>query len=458
MSETMTKTTEVHEENKMGTMPVNKLLLTMSFPMMVSMLVQALYNIVDSIFVAQIGENALTAVSLAFPIQTLMIAFGSGTGVGVNALLSRALGEKNAEKANKVAVHGLFLAVVTYILFLLIGLVAVKPFYLAQTTDAEIVTMGIDYLSIVCCYSFGLFVQFFFERLLQATGRTSYSMVTQLVGALINIALDPILIFGMFGLPAMGVKGAAIATVAGQIIAAVFGYFINLAKNKEIVLEIKGFRPEGNIIKQIYMIGVPSIIMQSIGSIMTFCMNKILIGFSSTATAVFGVYFKLQSFVFMPILGINNGLVPIVAYNFGARRKERMMQAYKLSILYAVIIMTAGLILFEAIPETLFTMFDASEHMLEMGVPALRIIAIHFPVAAYGIITGTMFQAIGKATYSMISSICRQLVVLLPAAWLLAQLGNVNYVWWAFPIAEIASALMTVYFYNRTYTKVIKKM
>lgn len=458
MSETMTKANERHEENKMGTMPVNKLLLTMSFPMMVSMLVQALYNIVDSIFVAQIGENALTAVSLAFPIQTLMIAFGSGTGVGVNALLSRALGEKNSERANKVATHGLFLAVISYLLFLVIGLFIVKPFYLAQTTDAEIVTFGVDYLTIVCCYSFGLFVQFFFERLLQATGRTSYSMVTQLVGAIINIILDPILIFGMFGLPAMGVKGAAIATVTGQIIAAVVGCIINHLKNKEITLEIKGFRPEGIIIKQIYMIGVPSIIMQSIGSIMTFCMNKILIGFSSTATAVFGVYFKLQSFVFMPVLGINNGLVPIVAYNYGARKKDRMMQAYKLSILYAVIIMSFGTVLFETIPETLFMMFDASENMLSMGVPALRIIGIHFPIAAYCIITGTMFQAVGKAMYSMISSICRQLLVLLPVAWALSLFGNVNYVWWAFPIAEVASAIVTIYFYKRTYTKVIKPM
>lgn len=454
----MTKTSEVREENKMGTMPINKLLLGMSIPMMISMLVQALYNIVDSIFVAQISENALTAVSLAFPIQTLMIAFGSGTGVGVNALLSRALGEKNTEKANKVAVHGLFLAVVSYFIFLVIGLFIVKPFYLAQTTDAEIVAMGMDYLTIVCCYSFGLFVQFFFERLLQATGKTSLSMVTQLIGAVINIVLDPIFIFGWFGLPVMGVKGAAIATVAGQIIAAVAGFFINQKKNKEIVLEIKDFRPEGNIIKQIYIIGVPSIIMQSIGSIMTFCMNKILISFSPTATAVFGVYFKLQSFVFMPILGINNGLVPIVAYNYGAHNKERMMQAYKFSIFYAAIIMIAGTILFEAIPGTLFMMFDASENMLSMGIPALRIIAIHFPVAAYCIITGTMFQAIGKATYSMISSICRQLVVLLPAAWALSLLGNVNYVWWAFPIAEVASAIITVYFYNRTYTKVIKPM
>lgn len=446
------------EENKMGTMPVNKLLLSMSLPMMLSMLVQALYNIVDSIFVAQINEDALTAVSLAYPLQTLMIALGAGTCVGVNALLSRALGQKDFKMANNIAKHGVLLAAVSYIIFLIIGLFLVKPFYLAQTKDMEIVAYGIDYLTIICCCSFGMYAQFIFERLLQSTGRTTYSMVTQLIGAIINIVLDPILIFGMFGIPALGVKGAAIATVIGQIAAGITGFFMNIKKNKEINLDFKDFRPEGRIIKLIYQIGIPSIVMQAIGSVMTFGMNKILIGFTSTATAVFGVYYKLQSFIFMPVLGLNNGLVPIIAYNYGARKKDRMMKAYKLSLVYAVAIMLIGMLFFEAFPQTLLRLFDASEQMLSIGVPALRIIALVFPVAGFCIITGSLFQAVGNAVYSMIVSICRQLLVLLPAAWALSQLGNVDYVWLAFPIAEVMSALVTFICYRRTYKKVIKPM
>ena len=454
MSELNTNT----QENKMGVMPVNKLLVTMSVPMMLSMLVQALYNIVDSIFVARISENALTAVSLALPIQNLMIAIGAGTGVGVNALLSRSLGEKNEEMANKVAKNGIFLAGVSYLLFLIIGLFLVRPFYLSQTNDPEIIEYGVQYLSVVCCCSFGLYAQFIFERLLQSTGRTTYTMVTQMIGAIINIILDPILIFGLLGIPKMGVTGAAVATVVGQIVAGVVGYFINHYKNHEIDVHLKEFRPSMSVIGQIYKIGIPSIIMQSIGSVMVFCLNKILIGFSTTATAVFGVYFKLQSFVFMPVFGLNNGMVPIIAYNYGARNKERMMKTYKLALTFAVCIMTVGMIVFELIPGTLFMLFDASEHMLEMGIPALRIIVLHFPVAAFCIVTGSMFQALGNAVYSMITSICRQLVVLLPAAFLLAQLGNVNYVWFAFPIAEIASMTLTIIFFMKVYRKVIKPL
>lgn len=461
MTETMTKnnTQEVPMvENKMGTMPVNRLLLTMSVPMMLSMLVQALYNIVDSIFVAKISENALTAVSLAFPIQQLMIALGGGTCVGVNALLSRALGEKDYEKVNKSAANAVFLMVINAIVFFFIGVFVVKPFYLAQTTDMEIVGYGIQYLRIVCMFSFGIYFQFVFERLLQSTGKTFYTMITQMIGAITNIILDPILIFGLFGFPKMGVMGAATATVIGQIMAAIAAIIINHKKNHEVKVDFKGFRPSLLIIKQIYSVGIPSIIMQSIGSVMVFCMNQILIAFSTTATAVFGVYFKLQSFIFMPIFGMNNGVVPIVAYNYGAQKKDRLVKTVKLGMIYAVGIMCVGVLVFQLIPDKLFLLFEASEQMLSMGVPALRIICLHFPLAGICIIGGTMFQALGNAVYSMITSICRQLVVLLPAAWLLARLGNVNLVWWAFPIAEVASLTITLIFIVKINRDVISKI
>jgi len=445
-------------ENKMGVMPVNKLLLGMSVPMMFSMLVQALYNIVDSIFVARIGENALTAVSLAFPLQSLLIALAGGTCVGLNAVLSKALGEKNYEKVNKSATNAIFLMVLNIIVFFLVGLFAVKPFYLSQTEEAEIVTYGVQYLSIVLMCSFGIFFQFVFDKMLQSTGNTIYTMITQIVGAVINIVLDPILIFGMFGMPKMGVIGAAVATVAGQIIAAIVSLIFNLTKNKEINMSFKGFKPDMDIIKQIYKVGVPSIIMQSIGSIMTYGMNQILIAFSTTATAVFGVYFKLQSFVFMPIFGLNNGMVPIVAYNYGAQKRRRLLKTVKLSVAYAVGIMTIGLLIFQLIPDKLFLLFDASEQMLKMGVPALRIISIHFPLAGICIVCGSLFQALGNAVYSMINSICRQIVVLLPAAYLLAQLGNVNYVWWSLPIAELMSLTMTMIFLVKINKDIISKI
>lgn len=445
-------------ENKMGVMPVNKLLLSMSVPMMFSMLVQALYNIVDSIFVARISEDALTAVSLAFPLQSLIIALAGGTCVGLNAVLSKALGEKNFEKVNKSATNAIFLMVLNIIVFFLVGLFAVKPFYTSQTADAEIVTYGVQYLSIVLMCSFGIFFQFVFDKMLQSTGNTFYTMITQMVGAIINIVLDPILIFGLFGMPKMGVIGAAIATVAGQIIAAIVSLIFNLTKNKEINMSFKDFKPDMDIIKQIYKVGVPSIIMQSIGSIMTYGMNQILIAFSTTATAVFGVYFKLQSFIFMPIFGLNNGMVPIVAYNYGAQKRKRLLKTVKLSVIYAVGIMTVGVLLFQLIPDKLFMLFDASDQMLEMGVPALRIISVHFPLAGICIVCGSLFQALGNAVYSMINSICRQIVVLLPAAYLLAQLGNVNYVWWSLPIAELMSLTMTMIFLVKINKDIISKI
>lgn len=447
---------EFREENKMGVRPVNSLLLTMSLPMVASMLVQALYNIVDSIFVARVAEDALTAVSMAFPLQTLMIALAGGTGVGINAILSKSLGEKEYERANKVAVNGIFLSALSYLLFLVIGIFAVRPFYMNQTGDVEIVEYGIQYLTVVLSCSFGIFGQFIFERLLTSTGRTFYTMITQGTGAIINLILDPILIFGLLGAPRMGVTGAAVATVTGQVVACIMAYMFNVKKNPDIQISFKGFRPDPVLIGHIYKIGVPSIIMQSIGSLMVFILNKILFTFSSTAVAVFGVYFKLQSFIFMPIFGLNNGMIPIIAYNYGARKKERMMDTWKLAWIYATAMMILGVIAFEVFPEPLLKLFDASDTMIQMGTVALRIIGVHFPVAAYCIVTGSMFQALGISIYSMITSIMRQIVVLIPAAYLLSLLGSVDYVWWSFPIAEVMSALATTFFFKRTYDKVIK--
>ncbi len=446
---------EQTRENKMGVMPVNRLLITMSLPMMASMLVQALYNIVDSIFVSRINENALTAVSLAFPIQTLMVAVGVGTCVGINAVLSKALGEKDQETVNKTAGNGMIIMAVSYLVFLLIGIFATRSFYLSQTEDAQIVQYGCGYLSVVCCMSFGMFTQFTFERLLQSTGKTFYIMITQGIGAVINIILDPIFIFGLLGMPKMGVRGAAVATVIGQITAGILAFVINKKKNDEIQVTGQALRPDPEIIRQIYKIGVPSIIMQAIGSVMTYGMNRILISFTSTATAVFGVYFKLQSFIFMPVFGMNNGLVPILAYNYGAGKKDRFIDSLKCGIKYAIGIMFVGLVIFQTVPGMLLRLFDASEDMLAIGIPALRTISYSFVFAGFGIVCGTAFQALGSATYSMMVSIARQLVVLLPAAYLLALTGDVNNVWWAFPIAEIMSLLMTIIFMTRINKQVI---
>ena len=452
--------TEVKEENKMGTMPVGKLIFNMSLPMMVSMLVQALYNIVDSIFVAKLSENALTAVSLAFPLQTLLIAVGAGTGVGMNALLSKSLGEKNFKKANDTAANAAVLYILSYILFLILGFSVVKPFYLSQigNADVEIMEMGIEYLSTVMIFSFGLFTQFFFERLLTSTGRTIFSMTSQLTGAVTNIILDPILIFGLFGAPKMGVTGAAIATVIGQCVAGIVAAACNHKYNHDVKLSFKGFKPDLKIIGTIYAVGVPSIIMQSIGSIMTYCMNRILIEFSSTATAVFGVYFKLQSFFFMPVFGLNHGITPIIAYNYGAKQRKRMIHTIKLSMAVAFCLTFVGFIAFEAIPQVLLGMFNSSQQLLEIGIPALRIIGIHFLIAWFCIVAGTVFQALGKAVFSMIVSIMRQLFVLVPAAYILAKVGGLHAVWWSFPIAEIISLAVSLTFLIRIYNTIIKKL
>ncbi|MBQ9334563.1 MAG: MATE family efflux transporter [Lachnospiraceae bacterium] len=446
------------EENKMGTMPINKLLITMSVPMMLSMLVQALYNVVDSVFVARIEEDALTAVSLAFPMQMLMMALGMGMGVGVNAMLSKSLGAGDRERVNKAATNGIFLAAVSYIVFLIVGLTLIRPFYETQIDNPNIVEYGVTYLTICTTLSFGIYSQIIFERLLQSTGMTFYNMITQMCGAVTNIILDPILIFGLLGAPRMGIAGAATATVAGQIVAGTLALIINLKVNKEIQISFKGFRPDMKVIKRIYSVGLPSIIMQSIGSVMVYGMNKILGVFSSTAVAVFGVYFKLQSFIFMPVFGLNNGMIPIIAYNYGAKNRRRMVRTMRIACIYAVAVMLVGVLIFEALPGELFALFDASEHMLSMGIPALRIIAVHFPIAAVCIIVGSTFQSLGNGIYSMLTSIMRQIVVLLPAAYLLARSGNVNNVWWSFPIAEVMSLLCTLYFLYRINREIISQV
>ena len=436
-------------ENIMGTMDVNPLLIKLSIPMMISMLVQALYNVVDSIFVARVSENALTAVSLAFSLQNMMFAVGIGTGVGVNALLSKSLGEKNQYRANKTAENGLFLALCSYLVFLVLGLTVVRPYFYAQTADADIAEQGIRYLTICCVLSLGMFMQVMNEKLLAATSRTTLSMISQLVGAIVNIILDPIFIFGYCGEALSGTTGAALATVIGQFCGAGVSFYLNLRKNPDIQLDFKGFRPSAEAIKRIYVVGLPSIAMQCVGSLMTFGMNLILMAFSATAVAVFGVYFKLQSFVFMPIFGLNNGMVPIISYNYGARRPNRVKKTIKLAVCYAEGIMLAGFCIFQFAPRQVLSIFAASDAMLAIGIPAMRIICLHFLLAGVSIVLSSVFQALGNGVFSLIVSVCRQLFVLLPAAWLLAQSGSVNNVWWAFLIAEFVSILMSLAFYAR---------
>ena len=444
------------EQNKMGVMPVNKLLISMSLPMMVSMLVQALYNIVDSMFVAQLSENALTAVSLAFPAQNLMIAVGTGTGVGINALISRSLGEKNKERANLIANNGLVLYVLSGIAFAIFGIFFSGVFFRAQTSDPEIVQLGTDYLRICCLLSTAIFLQFGFERILQATGRTFYTMLTQGLGAIINIIMDPILIFGLFGAPCLGIKGAAIATVFGQVCAACLACWFNKKKDDDIVINPKKYPLNGHAVKAIYAIGVPSICMASIGSILTFGMNKILIAFTSTAAAVFGVYFKLQSFIFMPVFGMNNGMVPIIGFNYGARKPDRLMQTMRLATKYAMTMMGVGTILFWAFTPQLLKIFNASEQMLAIGVPALRIISIHFLLAGFNIIRISTMQALGHGVISLIVSILRQLFVLLPSAFIFSRIGGLNATWFAFPLAESVALIITIIFFGKVYRNEIK--
>lgn len=444
---------ETLRENKMGTMPENKLLLSMAVPMMISMLVQALYNIVDSIFVSRICEDALTAVSMAFPWQNIVIAIAVGFGVGINALLSRALGQKNAERVNQVAVNGLLLAGLSYLLVLVAGLIGIRAYMRTQTDIETIVNYGITYLNICILCSFGVFVEITFERFLQATGRTVYSMITQLTGAITNIILDPILIFGLLGFPKLGIAGAAWATVIGQCVGAVVAVMLNHFKNPEVHLRLRHIRPNGRLMGEITAISIPSIIMSCISSLTCFVMNMILIAYSSTAVAVFGVYFKLQSFVFMPVFGLNNGMVPIIAYNYGAQKPERIHKTIRLGMVYAVAIMVVGLLVFQLIPKELLLMFDASDAMLEIGAPALRIMSLAFVFAGIGIVSGSSCQAFGYSVYSMLISIARQIVVLIPAAYLLSLTGVLRSIWFAFPIAEIFSLILSLFFLRTTLKK-----
>lgn len=455
-------------ENKMGTMPINKLLLSMALPMVASMLVQALYNIVDSLYVARISEtqNELTAISLAFAAQNFMIAVATGTGVGINALLSKSLGEKDHPKANKIAANGVFLALCSYILFLILGFTCMETYMGWMTNVSEVIGFGVDYLSICYIFSFGIFGQVVMERLMISTGKTHLAMVTQGVGAIVNIILDPVFIFTFD----LGIAGAAIATVIGQIIAFIVAIFLNIRYNKEIHLSFRKFRPDGKMIGRIYAIGVPSIVMASIGSVMNVLFNSILNSFTAImegsrqtvgqlAQNAFGVYFKLQSFIFMPIFGLNNGIVPIVAYNYGAQKRRRMTGTVKLGMIYAIGYMALGLLAFQLIPEFLLGFFNLSDAAsLAVAVPCLRIVSLAFVFAGFCIIAGSVFQALGKSIYSMFVSIARQLVVLIPAAYLLAQLGDVSLVWWSFPIAEVMSMLATVVFFVIVYKKIISKI
>ena len=441
---------QVRTENKMGTMPIGKLLANMAIPMMVSMLVQAFYNVVDSVYVSQLNENALSAISLAFPLQNLMIAFGSGTAVGTNALLSRALGAKRHDLVDRAANTSIFLMFCNFAVFCVLGLTLLKPFFLAQTDVSQIVEYGASYTSICLGASIGIFAQFCFERLLQSTGRTKLAMYTQITGAVINIILDPILIFGWLGFPRMEVAGAALATVIGQIVAAIMAIWMNLKYNPDVRIRPSHIRFHWDTVKEIYRVGIPSIVMMSISSVMNFGLNQILIAFSTTATAVFGVYFKLQSFIFMPVFGLNNGMVPIISYNYGARKPESVKKTIRLSITAAICLMLVGLALFELIPGTLLTLFNATDHMRQIGIPAFRIIAIHFLFAGFCIVSGSVFQAIGNPLHALINSVCRQLVVLLPAAWLLAQTGKLEMVWFCFPIAEIFSFTLSAIFLRKT--------
>ena len=450
--------TKTLQENKMGVMPVGKLLVNMALPMIVSMLVQALYNVVDSMYVSQISESAVTALSLAFPVQNMQIGFAVGIGVGVNSLLSKSLGERDQEAANRTAGNGMVLMFIATAAFMLFGVFGVRPYYEMQSTVAETVEGGIAYTRICCLFVLGSFMQILSERLLQATGRTVYTMITQGVGAIVNIILDPVFIFGWFGIPAMGLAGAAVATVIGQWVGALVGLYFNEKLNPEVQFGRRYAKLHWPTIRAILTVGIPSIIMNGIGSVMNFGMNQILQGFTETATGVFGIYFKLQSFFFMPLFGLNGATISIIAFNYGARKPERITKTLKIASCAALSLMTAGLLVFQLIPQVLLNLFNPSPAFMEMGCVALRTISWCFPVAAVCIVLGASFQALGNGIYSTIVSICRQMLVLLPVAYLLSLSGNVNLVWLAFPIAELVSAAATVVLFRRIYRAKIKPM
>ena len=445
-------------ENKMGVMPIGKLLYNMALPMIISMMVQALYNVVDSVYVSQVSESAVTALSLAFPVQNMQIGFGVGIAVGVNSLLSKSLGEKNQEAANYAAGNGIFLVLISVVLFMLFGIFGARPYFAMQSNVAETVESGTAYVSICCVFTIGCFAQILGERLLQASGRTVYAMISQITGAVINIILDPIFIHGWLGVPAMGVAGAAVATVIGQWTGAAVCIYFNLKRNPDVQLGLRYLRPRKEAMNPILAVGIPALIMNSIGSVMNFGMNQIFQGFQETATGVFGIYYKLQSFFFMPLFGINNATISIIAFNYGARRPERMTKTLKIACVTAFCFMLVGLAVFQFFPEALLRLFNPSDDFMAIGVKALRIISIHFPVAAFCIMLGASFQALGNGIYSTIVSLCRQLFALLPVAYLLSLTGQVNNVWWSFPIAEVVSAIVTFTLYRRLYLKKIKPL
>ena len=451
------------KENKMGTMPVGKLLFSMALPLAISMMVQAFYNVVDSYYVSRVSESAVTALGLAFPIQNLMIAFATGLGVGMNALLSKSLGQGNQERANRAAGNGIFLCLCAVAAFMVFGFVGSEAFFAAQSEVEETVKGGASYVSICTIFSLGIFVEIIGERLLQASGRTVYTLFTQGLGAVLNIVLDPIFIFGFepLGIAPMGIAGAAVATVIGQWAAAIMAIIFNFTSNPDVQLKLKFLRPDGKIMGKILSVGIPSIVMMAIGSVMNFGMNQILLGFKAygeTAAGVFGIYYKLQSFVLMPLFGINNAIVPIIAFNYGAKKPERITKALKLSLGSIAAILVLGMCAFHLFPDGLLNIFEPSPTFLELGRTALRIISIHFPIAAIGISLSTSFQALGNGIYSTIVSLCRQMVALLPAAYLLSLTGSVHMVWWAFPIAEVVSSVVTLILFAKIYKQKIKPL
>ena len=457
MSDTGKPSAGENRENKMGVMSEGKLLMSMSLPMIISMLFQAMYNVVDSVFVSRFSMDGLTAVSTAFPIQNLMIGVFSGLGVGFNAFISKALGEKKFDRANEVARQGIFLEAIGYVIFLIIGLFFAKSFMMSQTDDAQVIQYGTEYLEVCCCCAFGIAFQMTFERLLQSTGRTMYSMITQILGAVINLILDPIMIFGLLGCPRMGVKGAAIATVCGQCIAGTLAMIFNIKNNPDLHITLRKFRPHGEIIGKILGVGVPSVIMVAIGSVMNYFLNLILFSFSKLAVAVFGAYFKVQSMAFMPVFGLNNGMIPIISYNYGAQRPDRMKRTMKLGVMVGCSIMLFCLVIMQAFPGQILK--DATDDMLSMGIPAVRIMSTAFIFAGFSVTCSGMFQAVGKGVYSMIVSMARQLFVILPVAYFLSKaMNSVNGVWTAFPIAEIFSVIISTFLLLRVYKKIVKPL
>ena len=458
-----TTSTPSLRENKMGTMPIGKLLFTMALPLVISMLVQAFYNVVDSFYVSRISDSAVTALGLAFPVQNLIIGCSTGVGVGMNALLSKSLGQGNRERANQAAGNGIFLSICFALAFVLFGLVGARPYYAVQSSVAETIEGGTAYISICTLFSLGIFVEILGERLLQASGRTVYTLFTQGLGAVLNIILDPLFIFGFkpLGIAPMGIAGAAVATVIGQWVAAIMAVIFNLFCNPDVQLKLRYIRPDPAIVKKILSIGVPSMIMMAIGSVMNFGMNQIFLGFKDygeTAAGVFGIYFKLQSFVLMPLFGLNNASISILAFNYGARQPKRITKTLKLSTATALTIMVLGLTVFQVFPDQLLGIFNPSDTFMTLGKSALRIVSLHFPIAAICIALGASFQALGNGIYSTITSLCRQLLALLPAAYLLSLTGNVHAVWWAFPIAEVVSMTVTLILYYRIYKRKIKPL